>query len=528
MTAFVPPQARAAWQALQNSANQPLPHLRELLADGTRADRMQLTAADLHLDFSRQRITPLVWSQLLDLAAESDVLGQAKAMARGDAINATEGRAVLHVALRGGGVPNPPWGATIGAQVEAVLTRMLAFADTLYSGQAKGHSGRAITDVVNLGIGGSDLGPRMAHQALLANASTQVSVHFVSNPDAWALHDTLRHLDPATTLVVVSSKTFTTQETLTLANSARRWLLDGGVPEAALGAHLAAVSAAVEKATAFGVRPENIFGFWDWVGGRYSVWSAIGLPLAIAIGSQAFREFLAGAQAMDAHFLNAQPDQNMPLTLALLGIWNRNFLNCPTHLISPYAWRLERFASFIQQMDMESNGKSTRVDGAPVDVASGPIVWGGLGIDGQHAYFQLLHQGQHTVPVDFIGVKTEDTPTAQLPLAPEHHRVVMLNLNAQAQALACGRDAAATADSLRAAGMSDADVQRLTPHRQFPGNVPSNVLWMAALTPRHLGALIALYEHKVFCQAAIWGVHAFDQWGVELGKTMAKAMESTP
>jgi len=526
MTTFISPQQRVTWQSLQASANQPMAHLRELLKDPQRAERFQMSAGHLHLDFSRQRIDTHIWSQLQALATESDVLGQAHAMARGDAINATEGRAVLHMALRGANQPTPPWGQAISQQVTDVLKRMLAFADTFYNGTAKGHTGEAITDVVNLGIGGSDLGPRMAAQALAANASPHVRVHFVSNPDAWALHSTLRGLNPATTLVVVSSKTFTTQETLTLANSARRWLLDGGVPERALGAHVAAVSAAVDKATAFGVLPENIFGFWDWVGGRYSVWSAIGLPLAMGIGSQAFRAFLAGAEAMDQHFLSAPVDQNMPLALALLGVWNRNFLNCPTHLISPYAWRLEKFASFIQQMDMESNGKSTRVDGEPVDTATGPIVWGGLGIDGQHAYFQLIHQGQHTVPVDFIGVTQEDTPTHALPMAAEHHRVVLLNLNAQAQALACGRDAHDTAQSLRAAGMSEVDVARLTPHRKLRGNVPSNVIWMDALTPYNLGSLIALYEHKVFCQAAVWGIHAFDQWGVELGKTMAKAMES--
>ncbi len=526
MTAFVAPLQRNSWQALQASAHAPLPHLRDLLQQAGRAQQFQIDAPHLHLDFSRQRINADIWTQLQALASESGVLTQAHAMASGDAINATENRAVLHMALRGANMANPPWGAAISDQVNGVLDRMLAFADTLYNGQATGHTGAAITDVVNLGIGGSDLGPRMAEQALEANASAHVCVHFVSNPDAWALHQTLRGLTPATTLVVVSSKTFTTQETLTLAHSAKRWLLDGGVPESALGAHVAAVSAAVDKATAFGVLPENIFGFWDWVGGRYSVWSAIGLPLAIAIGSHHFRAFLNGAHAMDQHFLNAPAEKNMPLALALLGIWNRNFRDCPTQLIAPYAWRLEKFTPFIQQMDMESNGKSTCLDGSTTAVGTGPIIWGGLGIDGQHAYFQLIHQGQHTIPVDFIGVRAEDTPTSGLPMAAEHHRVVTLNLNAQAQALACGRDAAATAHALEAGGLSDAEVARLTPHRSFAGNVPSNIVWLDQLTPSALGALVALYEHKVFCQAAIWGIHAFDQWGVELGKTMASAMES--
>ncbi len=519
---FTAPQHTAAWQQLaQQSTNA---HLRDLLQDQQRNAAMRLSGAGIGLDFSRQRVSADVMQTLHALAQERGVLAQAQDMARGEHINATEDRAVLHMALRGAGQANAPWGEDISAQVRKELNRFLVFADMVHSGEAKGHTGQTITDVVNLGIGGSDLGPRMAVQALAAQTGKAVRVHFVSNPDAWALHQTLGGLDAARTLVVVSSKTFTTQETLTLATSAREWLVNSGIAESAMGKHLAAVSAATDKTSAFGVLPERVFGFWDWVGGRYSVWSAIGLPLAIAIGSDNFLAFLAGAHDMDAHFLNTPAPQNLPLTMALLGVWNRNFLNAPTQLIAPYAWRLEKFTAFIQQMDMESNGKSTHIDGSPVVVPTGPIVWGGLGIDGQHAYFQLIHQGQHLIPVDFIGVRTEDTPG---PRAAEHHRVTLLNLGAQAQALACGRDAADTAQSLRDAGMSEAEVARLTPHRSFAGNVPSNVLWLESLTPHSLGALIALYEHKVFCQAAIWGIHAYDQWGVELGKTMAKSMEQT-
>jgi glucose-6-phosphate isomerase len=362
----------------------------------------------------------------------------------------------------------------------------------------------------------------MAADALAPWCSERLRVHFVSNPDAWALHSTLRGLNPATTLVIVASKTFTTQETMTNAASVRRWLQDGGISGAAQSAHLVAVTAAPAKSSAAGYPPEHTFTFWDWVGGRYSLWSALGLPLAMAVGAPAFGELLAGAQAMDTHFQTAPLDQNLPVILALSGIWNRNFLHCPTQLLSCYPSRLVRFAPFVQQMDMESNGKRTRQDGQPVDTGTGPIVWGGLGIDGQHAYFQLLHQGTHRVPVEFIGVQTEDTP---LPMAAEHHRVVNLNLRAQAQALALGRDEAATRQALLAEGLSPADADRLTSQRSFPGNVPNSTVWLDQLSPHRLGALIALYEHKVFVQAAIWGINAYDQWGVELGKTMAKAME---
>jgi glucose-6-phosphate isomerase len=323
----------------------------------------------------------------------------------------------------------------------------------------------------------------------------------------------------------VQSKSFTTQETMTLAASARRWLLDGGCPQAQLARHLVAVTAQPERARAEGFKPEQTFLFWDWVGGRYSVWSAIGLPLAIAIGATAFRQFLAGGRAMDEHFLQAPDAQNLPLLMALLGIWNRNFLGASTLNIAPYAAPLGLLASFLQQLEMESNGKSTHIDGSPVAIDTAPLIWGGLGINGQHAYFQLIHQGRHLVPIDFMGLRTERSP---LPLAAEHHRVALLNLRAQAQALAVGRNAEETAAALRAEGLSEAEVQRLTPHRTYPGNVPSSVLWMDSLTPHTLGSLIALYEHKVFCQAAIWGIHAYDQWGVELGKTVAQQLANAP
>lgn len=523
-SSFVPPQARASWQRLQRLAAGPLPHLKDVLvcAEPAREAALQLEAAGLRLDARRQQVTLEVLQALTELAVESRVAEQAQAQRQGWPVNATEQRAALHVALRGADMPTPPWGEAISAQVLREQERFLDAAERVRDGRWRGHSGERIRHVVNLGVGGSDLGPRMATWALDAYASPDVSVHFVSNPDAWALHATLRHLPPTQTLFVVQSKTFTTQETMTLAASARRWLADHGICGSDQGPHLIAVTATPGISAAQGYLPEHTFGFWDWVGGRYSVWSAIGLPLAIAIGAERFKAFLAGAHAMDRHFWETPAERNLPVMLALLGIWNRNFLGCPSQVMAAYADRLLHFAPFVRQMDMESNGKSTHVDGSAVQIDTGPVLWGGLGIEGQHAYFQLLHQGTHRVPVDFIGVQSEDCP---LPLAAEHHRVVTLNMRAQADALALGRDAAATATQLQAEGYGPQEVQALVPHRTFRGNVPSNTLWLPALTPHSLGALTALYEHKVFCQAAIWGIHPFDQWGVELGKTLARQLE---
>ncbi len=509
------PTTLPAWQALKTLAATPTPHLRELLTDTHREHRMGLSAAGITLDASRQRTTPAIQQALLALAEQSEVSAQRDAMFRGDTINTTEDRPVLHVALRGDPLRAGPWGNTVQADVQRELARVCDFAQALNAGAVLGFSGEAITDVVNIGIGGSDLGPRMAIDALAhlaAPAVPGVRVHCVSNPDAWALWSVLRGLDAKRTLLVVSSKTFTTQETLTNAASAQRWLTDHGCPPEALSKHLVAITASPAQAAKLGYPPERTFLFWDWVGGRYSVWSALGLPMAIAIGAENFRAFLAGARAMDEHFCTAPLAQNLPVQLALSGIWNRNFLQLPTHLIVPYASRLARFTPFVQQMDMESNGKRTHTDGTPATVDTGPIVWGGLGIDGQHAYFQ-----------HFIGVQNEDTP---LPMAATHHGVVNLNLRAQAQAMACGRSLQDTRAALLKDGLSAADATAMAPHRTFEGNIPSNVLWLDRLDPLRLGALIALYEHKVFTQAAIWRINAFDQWGVELGKTMAKAMEA--
>ena len=515
------PTELPAWSQLTELASALQPHLRELLSsDAGRTQRLSASVAGITLDASRQRITPAIQRALVALAEQAQVAAQRDAMFRGDPINPTEHRPVLHVALRG---QQGPWGEAISTEVARELERVCSFADGVRSGAVTGHSAKPFSDVVNIGIGGSDLGPRMAAEALAHPAHIGPRVHYVSNPDAWALYSVLHPLDAARTLIVVSSKTFTTQETLTNAASCQRWLVDGGVPADRVGRHLVAITASPNKSAELGYPADQTFLFWDWVGGRYSVWSALGLPLAIGIGGTAFRDFLAGARAMDAHFCSAALAQNLPVLMALAGIWNRNFLHCPTQLIAPYASRLVRFTPFVQQLDMESNGKRTHIDGSATSIDTGPIVWGGLGTDGQHAYFQLLHQGQHTVPVDFIGVQSEDTP---LPMAATHHALVNRNLRAQAQAMAVGRSDADTRALLLQDGIAAAELDAMARHRSFAGNIPSNILWLDRLDPARLGALIALYEHKVFTQAAIWRINAFDQWGVELGKALAKAMEA--
>ncbi len=520
---FLPPQQRPSWQRLQALAQQPLPDLRTLLQQpDARCASLQLQACGLRLDARRQRLTDAVLDALYDLAEESALPAQIEAQRCGALVNATEGRAALHPALRAPAQPGHPWGDALTAQIAAERERFLHAAQTLHQGQWLGHGGRPIRHVVNLGIGGSDLGPHMVCTALAAHTSPELQLHFVSNPDPWSLYQTLRSLDAAQTLFVVQSKSFTTPETLLLAAAARAWLSRHGIDGPAQGAHLIAVTAVPELAQAQGYLPQHTYTFWDWVGGRYSVWSAIGLPVAAAVGAAAFGEFLAGGHAMDQHFWHSPARHNLPLLLALLGIWNRNFLDTPTLCLAAYSSRLQHLAHFLRQLDMESNGKSTHIDGSAVQIGTGPIVWGGLGVEGQHAFFQLLHQGRHRVTLDFIGIDTDDTP---LPEAQTQHRLVNLSLRAQADALALGRDAAATASHMRLEGCSEAEVQRLLPHRTFAGNVPSNTLWLPALTPHTLGALVALYEHKVFCQAAIWGINPYDQWGVELGKTLVKAME---
>ncbi len=526
LTAFVRPEQRPSWQTLQQLAHAALPDLGQLLRPSSRATPWCFDAAGITLDISRQRVNEEVFQTLLQLAQESSVAESVQSMCRGDPINTTEGRPALHVALRGSGMVDPPWGTDISQVVQAELNRFLAFAERVRAGQWLGATGKPITDVVNLGIGGSDLGPRMVVRAMRISGLAQpVRVHFVSNADALALQGVLQTLHPERTGFIIQSKSFTTPETMLLAQSARRWLSDAGLNASHSGRQLVAVTAQAPLAAALGIPPEQTFHFWDWVGGRYSVWSAIGLPVAIAMGGQAFRAFLAGAHDMDEHARTAAPALNLPVIMALMGIWNGNFLGATNLNIAPYAYALAGFVPYLQQLEMESNGKSTHLDGSAVKVQTAPLIWGGLGIEAQHAYFQLIHQGAVMVPMDFIGVRRTQS---DLPLAMEHHQMVLQNMQAQAQALAVGRDREQTLQALRLEGLTEAEVQRLTPFRIYPGNNPSSMIWLDALTPRTLGALMALYEHKVFVQSVIWGINPFDQWGVELGKTLLSQMKAAP
>jgi glucose-6-phosphate isomerase len=481
-----------------------------------RADAMTFEAAGLTADLSKHIATRETLALLVDLATERGLGDAIEAMFRGDRINVTEDRPALHVALR---MPKDRSlvvdGVDVVAEVHAALDRMAAFADRVRAGDHRGHTGKPIRNVVNIGIGGSDLGPAMAADALNADVRRDLTLRFVSNVDATDLVEKTRGLDPAETLVIVSSKTFGTLETLTNARSARAWLLDGlGVtgddPDAATAAHFVAVSTNAERVRDFGIDPENMFGFWDWVGGRYSVDSPIGLSLMIGIGPEAFRAFLGGFHAMDEHFRTAPFERNVPVLMALLGIWYRNLFGAQTHAALPYAHALRTFPAYLQQLDMESNGKRVLLDGAPVPYATAPVVWGQPGTNGQHAFFQMLHQGTELVPADLIGFLRSRTPVG------EHHDLLMANLFAQAEALAFGRSEA----ELRRAGVPEAQIA----HRVAPGNRPTTLLLADELTPSTLGALIALYEHKVFVQGVVWGIDSFDQWGVELGKILADAI----
>jgi glucose-6-phosphate isomerase len=484
-------------------------HLRDLFAaDPQRAERMTLEAGDLFLDYSKNRVTPDIWAALLALAESAGVEDAAAAMFRGDSINATEGRAVLHTALRNrSGQPVLVDGEDVMPAVLDVLERMGQFAEQVRSGAWKGFTGKRIRHVVNIGIGGSDLGPVMAYEALKPYSQRDLSVHFVSNVDGTHLAETVRALDAEETLFIIASKTFTTQETMTNAHSARAWALETLRDEAAIARHFVAVSTNREKVEAFGIDSANMFGFWNWVGGRYSLCSAIGLPVMLAIGPDQFTELLEGFHAMDRHFAEAPLAENMPVVLALLGIWYNNFLGAESHAILPYDQYLSRFAAYFQQCDMESNGKSIDQQGDRVTYQTGPIIWGEPGTNGQHAFYQLLHQGTKLVPCDFIGFHRSQNPIG------DHHAKLMANFFAQTEALAFGK----TADAVRAEGTAEA----LVPHRTFEGNRPTNTLLADQLTPRVLGQLIALYEHKVFVQGVIWNIYSFDQWGVELGKALA-------
>ncbi|WP_433075769.1 glucose-6-phosphate isomerase [Dactylosporangium sp. CA-052675] len=491
-------------------------HLRDLFAeDPDRGRRYALQAGDLYLDYGKHLVTDETLRLLQDLAAARGVFELRDRMFRGEKINFTEHRAVLHTALR---APRDAEiivdGENVVPKVHAVLDRMSAFADRIRSGEWTGYTGERITTVINIGIGGSDLGPAMAYEALRAFTDRSLTFKFVSNVDGADLHEAVRDANPATTLFIVSSKTFTTIETITNATAARRWLLDALGDDAAVAKHFVAVSTNAGEVAKFGIDTTNMFEFWDWVGGRYSYDSAIGLSLMIALGPDGFRAMLAGFHQMDEHFRTAPPEANAPLLLGLLGIWYRDFHDAQTHAVLPYSHYLSRFTAYLQQLDMESNGKSVDHEGKPVDWATGPIVWGTPGTNGQHAYYQLIHQGTELIPADLIGFAQ---PVAELGPLREQHDLLMANLFAQGQALAFGK----TSQQVAAEGVAEAEV----PHRTFRGNRPTTTILADELTPHVLGQLIALYEHKVFVQGAIWDIDSFDQWGVELGKVLAKRIE---
>jgi glucose-6-phosphate isomerase len=511
-TSIKPLRQRAAWKALAGHFKkvQKL-HLRTLFAkDPKRGGRMAVEAVGLYLDYSKNRITDETLKLLVRLAVESGMREHIDAMFGGEKINITENRAVLHVALRApAGASIFVDGRNVVPDVHAVLDKMSSFADRVRSGEWKGHTGRSIRNVVNIGIGGSDLGPVMAYEALKHYSARALTFRFVSNVDGIDFVDATRDLNPAETLFIVSSKTFTTLETMTNAQSARDWLLAGlGGDPAAVARHFVAVSTNSEKVAAFGIDTANMFGFWDWVGGRYSMDSAIGLSTMLAIGPDNFRALLKGFHEMDEHFRTAPFEKNIPMLMGLLSVWNNDFLGAQTVAVLPYEQYLKRFPAYLQQLTMESNGKHVTLEGKLVDVQTGPVYWGEPGTNGQHSFYQLIHQGTRLIPCDFIAFGNALTPLGR------HHDILLANVFAQAEALAFGK----TTAEVKAEGTPDA----LVPHRVFEGNRPSNVILADRLTPEVLGKLVALYEHSVFAQGVIWNIDSFDQWGVELGKVLAQ------
>ncbi len=503
---------RAAWAALETHHRKIAPlHLRDLFAaDATRGERLTLEAAGIYLDFSKNRITDETVKLLVQLAEESGLRAHIDAMFRGDKINVTENRAVLHVALR---APRSASirvdGQDVVPEVHKVLDRMTAFSERVRGGGWRGHTGKQIRNIVNIGIGGSDLGPVMAYEALKHCSDRTMTFRFVSNVDGTDFVEATRDLDPAHTLFIVSSKTFTTLETMTNAQDARTWLLTGlGGDAKAVAKHFVAVSTNAQKVTEFGIDPANMFGFWDWVGGRYSMDSAIGLSTMLAIGPDGFQAMLDGFHQMDEHFRTAPFERNLPVLMGLLSVWYNDFFGAQTVAVLPYEQYLKRFPAYLQQLTMESNGKHVTLQGQPVDADTGPIYWGEPGTNGQHSFYQLIHQGTRLIPADFIAFNHTLNPLGR------HHDLLLANVFAQTEALAFGK----TAEEVKAEGTPD----WLVPHRVFEGNRPTNTLLLDTLTPNALGKLVALYEHNVFTQGTIWNIDSFDQWGVELGKVLAQ------
>jgi glucose-6-phosphate isomerase len=514
----VNPIMTKSWQSLKRHyVKMEKIHMQTLFAeDPQRFGKFSRRFKDMLIDFSKNRITEETLKLLIGLAKECDLKSAIEKMFSGEKINETENRAVLHIALRNrDSAPIRVDGKDVMPEVNAVLKKMKVFSDRLNIGDCKGYTGKKITDIVNIGIGGSDLGPAMVTQALKPYAKDGLAVHFVSNIDGTHLAETLKPLNPDTTLFMIASKTFTTQETMTNAFSARQWFLNKAADPANVARHFVAISTNAPAVEKFGIDRDNMFIFWDWVGGRYSLWSAIGLSIACYIGYENFSELLQGAFEMDQHFKTAPFESNIPVILALIGIWYNNFFGAQTEAILPYDQYLHRFPAYFQQGNMESNGKSIDRKGEKVDYQTGPIIWGEPGTNGQHAFYQLIHQGTRLIPADFLAPAISHNPMG------EHHRILLSNFFAQTEALLNGKTKEAVIAELKKEGKTDKEIKKLLPHKLFDGNRPTNSILFKKLTPRVLGSLIAMYEHKIFVQGVIWNIFSFDQWGVELGKQLA-------
>jgi glucose-6-phosphate isomerase len=512
-----------AWRALQSHYKVVKDvEIRALFqADPARFERFSIQAGSLLFDYSKNRITDETLKLLVNLAEQSNLSDWRTRMFDGDTINSTEQRAALHTALRNrSSRPVMVDGKDVMPDVRRVLGLMRTFSDAVRNSQHLGHTGKKITDIVNIGIGGSDLGPLMVCEALKPYGSESLRAHFVSNIDGAHLLNTLKNLDAETTLFIVCSKTFTTQETLTNANSARAWLIEKLGDEQAVAKHFAAVSTNLKATSDFGINPDNVFEFWDWVGGRYSLWSAIGLSIALFVGMDKFEELLDGAYEMDEHFRSAPADKNIPVLMGMFGIWYGSFFGTGSNAVLPYDQSLHRFAVYLQQLDMESNGKGVDRDGNPVDYDTGMAVWGEPGTNGQHAFYQLIHQGTRLIPTDFLAAMKSQNAIG------DHHNILVSNCFAQTEALMAGKTADEARSELETQGLPSAALETLLPHKVFPGNKPSNTLLFDQLDPHTLGMLIALYEHKVFVQSVVWNINPFDQWGVELGKQLAGAIQA--
>jgi len=514
-------QQTPAWKALAEHYQEVAGiHMRELFEeDPLRFEHFSVQFNDILLDYSKNRVTEETMRLLFELAREANLAGWARRMFNGDHINFTEDRAVLHMALRNrSNTPIYVDGEDVMPEVNRVLERMRRFCIKVHTGIWKGHTGERITDVVNIGIGGSDLGPLMVTEALKPYARDDIQVHFVSNVDGTHVAEQIKKLNPETTLFIVASKTFTTQETLTNARTARRWLVENLRDESAVAKHFVAVSTNAEEVAKFGIDTKHMFEFWDWVGGRYSLWSSIGLSIALYLGMDNFEELLAGAHAMDQHFMRAPMEKNLPVIMGLLGVWYSSFFGAETHAILPYDQYLHRFTAYLQQADMESNGKRIDRDGNVVDYNTGPVIWGESGTNGQHAFYQLIHQGTHLIPIDFMAPVETHNPLG------DHHVILLANFFSQSEALMLGRTAGEARHELEKSGLYGDELESILPHKIFTGNKPSNSIMFHKLTPYTLGSLIAMYEHKIFVQGVIWRINSFDQWGVELGKKLASTI----